>query len=280
MNKLRKVFTALNYDLYYSISNPKIWAAVVLILTMAFTGLSGYVFLLRDFDLPISAGAVCGLFSSSSITFSIFTALLLIFSEMPFNDPQQVFMITRCGKRAWCISQILYIIVVSVFIMLAILLFSMLLFTGRLSFDDSWGKVMHAVNDTEIVKKYQIRNSLSTYVMSLITPMKAIGYTVPLTLVTFISFGTMVFALNMYSRKVAGTIVGVVFITLNFTSVLFNEGWMPWITMLKWCSIEQINFTHSGTNPTPEHAYIMLSGIFVLSVAAALFGSRKKSDVL
>lgn len=280
MDTLRKTITATRYNLYYSISNPKIWAAVVLILTMTFVHLSGYVFLLRDFDLPISIGAICGLFSNPFFIMIDFTGLLLIFSEMPFNDSQQTFMVTRSGKRAWCIGQILYIIVVSVFIMLAILLFSMLLFAGRLSFDDSWGKIMHAVNNAEIIKKYPIRSSLSTDVMSMIAPMDAIACTVPLTLLTFTSYGAMVFALNMYSRKIAGTVVGVVFMTLNLVSGYFMYGWLPWITMLGWCSIEKINFTHSGTNPTPEHAYIMLSGIFVLSVAAALFGSRKKSDVL
>lgn len=280
MNNLRKIFTATGYDLYYSISNPKIWAAVVLILTTVFVDYSGYILMIADFDLPVSIGIISGLFTDPFFVMIAFTGLLLIFSEMPFNDPQQVFMITRCGKRAWCISQILYIIAVSAFVMLSIFAFTMIIFAGHLTFDDTWGRIIPAANNTEIYSKYPIHLSISSYIISSLTPREALIYSVPIALFTFVTFGCLIFALNTMSRKIAGTIIGAIFVAENWIAVYLPYSWVPWVTMLGWCSLNRINFAHIGTNPRPEHAYIMLSGISVLSVAVVLFHSRKKTDVL
>lgn len=280
MNDLRKSFTATGYNLYYSISNPKIWAALVLILTTVFVDYSGYILMIADFDLPVSIGIISGLFIDPFFVMVAFTGLLLIFSEMPFNDPQQVFMITRCGKRAWCISQILYIIAVSLFVMLSIFIFTMIIFAGHLIFDDSWGRIIPSANSGEVIAKYPIRLSINSYIISFLTPQEALIYSVPTALFTFVTFGCLIFALNTMSRKIAGTIIGAVFVAENWIAVYLPYNWVPWVTMLGWCSLNRINFAHTGTNPAPEHAYIMLSVIFVLSVAVVLFRSRKKIDVL
>lgn len=280
MDNLRKIFTATGYDLYYSISNPKIWAAVVLILTTVFVDYSGYILIIADFDLPVSIGIVSGLFIDPFFVMVAFTGLLLIFSEMPFNDPQQVFMITRCGKRAWCISQILYIIVVSAFVMLAIFLFTMLVFAGHLTFDNSWGRIILSANSDEVIAKYPIRLGIDSYITSSLTPQEALIYSIPVALFTFVAFGCLIFALNTISHKIVGTIIGAIIVAENWIATYLLYSWVPWVTMLGWCSLNRINFAHTGTNPTPEHAYIMLSGIFVLSVAAVLFRSRKKTDVM
>lgn len=277
MKNLQAVFTATKYHLYYSITNPRIWAGVILILTVVFNRIYPYALFANDVDYPVNFGVVCVHFSDNFSAASIFTSLLLIFSDMPFKNPQQLFLVTRCGKRTWCISQFLYIIVVSIAVMLIIILLTMLMLAGHLSFDNEWGKIIKSALSVPY-EKYRIDAILSPTALNSFTPHSALLWCLPVGTLAFITFGSIIFAFNMISNSVAGSVIGALFVGVHFMS--FNAPQLLWTSPLGWLSLSVINVTLTTSFPPPGYALAMFSGMFVLSIAEALLRVRKKSDIL
>lgn len=168
--------------------------------------------------------------------------------------------------------------------MLTITLITIIMLMGHLAFDNSWGKVINTVpqNFELFSEKYNVSGTLSYESINNFTPYEALAWSVPIGTLTFAVFGSMVFALNMVSRKTAGIAGGAVLITFHIlisgkTVILWN---FRWFSPLEWCNIEIINIKHNSQMPTPEYAICALLSLYILSIITVLFNSRKKSDIL
>lgn len=282
MKTLRTSFMSTGYHLYYSLTNPKIWAALLMILAAVFLRINPYSKIAADYNETVSIGIISYLFSDVFSVTIIYAALLFIFSELPFDNPQQIFLVTRSGKRAWCVSQFLYIIAVSLFVTLLISVFTVILLSGHLSFENSWGKVINTViQSDELSEKYQIYDCITTEAVNTFTPHKALVWSVLSGTLTFVVFGSLIYTFNSISHKTAGIIFGVLLIACHmFTGYFANLILFLWFAPLEWSSIMVININHISKMPTPEYAICMLAGLFVLSAGFAIFRSQKKSDIL
>ena len=105
-----KVFTLTRYHIYYTMMQSKFWAAVLMILSAGYINVKSVTQIVFKYETPVSFGIFALIFSGAFFGVVLPVALLFIFSEMPFKNSQQIFLLTRSGKQTWCISQILFII--------------------------------------------------------------------------------------------------------------------------------------------------------------------------
>lgn len=280
MKTLKKILTTTGYHLYYSLASIKVWSGITLILAAIYLRVHTFAEIAGDFNVSVSIGIIALVCSDPFVGTVIFYSLLFIFSELPFQNPQQMLLLTRSGKRSWYISQLLYIIVASLFVELLIILFSMLLLAGHLSFGNSWGKVINtAVRSNEMRKQYDIMRIVPDTINTF-TPYKALAWNLPCGTLTYIVFGNIVYALNVISRRSAGIIAGAVLIVFHFFCGYFIQSLFWWFSPLEWSDINTINITHISRKPTPEYAVCALLGLYIISVFIIVFSSRKKVDVL
>lgn len=280
MQFIRKTFTTACYHLFYTLFHPKFWTAVLLVLTVTYIRIQPYAAVANDFNTDVSIGILSFIYSDALFISVIYISLLLIFSELPFKNTQQTFLLTRSGRRAWCVSQILYIIVISVFVTIVICLFTMLLLTGHLSFDDKWDKVIVSAVNNKLPKEYAVPGYVNPEAVVLFSPHRAIAWSLLCGTFCSITFGLIIFSANLASGTNLGNPLGSVLIAVYWLFLYTDKYFLIWFSPLEWASIDTINWKHNSQMPTPEFALITLSVICIISAIIILFRSRKGSKTV
>lgn len=280
MNFIRKTLTTTGYHLFYTLFHPKFWTAVLLVLTVTYIRIRPYAEVADDFNANVSIGILSFIYSDVLFVTVIFISLLLIFSELPFKNTQQTFLLTRSGRRAWCASQILYIIVISIVITAAAALFSTLLLSGNLSFDNKWDKVINSVMSGKLPEGYAAPRCVSPEALIVFSPYKAIAWSLLCGTFCSIMFGLIIFAANLASGRSVGIAIGSVLISLYWLFGYTDKYFLIWFSPLEWASIDTINWRHVSKMPTPEFALGALTTTCVISIITILFCSRKGSKTV
>lgn len=281
MNEILKILAMTRHHLYCSVTNPKVWAAMIIIVSAVFKVVFPFARIGEDYNKPVNFSAAAVPFASSYSILMIFSALLLIFSDMPFNNPQQVFLVTRGGKRSWYISQLLFVTAASVLISVIEILISWIIIFGHISFENSWGAVENSITRSlNLLVTYNFIGSFSDYVISNVSPLGAFAWCTLVGTFIYTVFGTLIYALNSITRKTGGIIIGTLLI--GYHGLMWN--WLhpkyKWLAVLDWGNIDYIDIQHNTLYPTPEFVIGVLAGMYIISAAIILINFRKRTDIL
>lgn len=276
MKTIRAAFGITRRHLFYILNSPKLWAAVLLILSSVYTFVEPYAEAAWALNEDVSVGILACNFCYTSLILNIYLALLLIFSELPFKDPQQIMIITRSGKRAWYLSQMFYIFAVSIVVTVMISLVSAIILTGHLSFGNSWGRI---ITNAFGLHKYGVMGVASTEALSEFSPYAAIGWSLPVGILTMISFGSVIFSLNSLFRNSVGTAAGGLIISLTLIGRFMSFPGSRYFMLIDWSDFTKLNLHNSPKNPVPWFQIAILTAMLVVSIAIIIFRSRKKADI-
>ncbi len=276
---MKTIYTALvmtRRHLFYIINSPRAWAAAILILSSVCSLIVPYAKAAWALDQNVSIGILAYNFCYGTMTIKLYLALLLVFSELPFKDPQQLMIITRSGKRAWHLSQLFYVIAVAAAITVAVSLVSMAILVGHLSFDGSWGRIL--TNGTSM-HKYKIACAISSDVLKEFSPYAAIGWSLPVGTLTMISFGSIILSLNSLFRGSAGTIAGGLIIALTLIGRFIGVPGTFYFMILDWGNFSDLNIHNAPKTPTPLFEIGALAATLIVSIIVIIFCSRKKAEI-
>ncbi len=281
MNEFLKILTMTRHHLYCSVINPKIWAAMIIIVSAVFKVVFPFARIGEDYNKPVNFSAAAIPFLSNYSILLIFCALLLIFSDMPFSDPQQVFAVTRGGKRSWHISQLLFIIAASVLISMIEILISWIIIFVYVTFENSWGAVENSISQSgDLLIKYEFVGYFSNNVISNVSPLRAFTWSTLIGTFIYTVFGTLIYALNSITRKMGGIICGTILVGYQALMWNFIHPKYKWLAVLSWGNLDYIDIQHNSLYPTSEFVIGMLSGMYMISAAIILINFRKRTDIL
>ena len=71
----------------------------------------------------------------------MFAGVLLFYTDAPFYDSHQLFVVMRSGVSRWCLGQALYVIAVSVGYMCFLTAMSVVVLLPQITFSGEWGRV-------------------------------------------------------------------------------------------------------------------------------------------
>lgn len=273
-----KTFLLTRNHIYYTMVQPKFHAAMLMILTANYINVQSVSQIVFRYDTPISFGIFALIFSGSFFSTVLSIALLFIFSELPFKNAQQVFLITRSGKRTWCVSWILYIAAVSVFVLLSVLIETFLIFGGKISFDNSsWGKVIMSVYNTNLGSEYEVTFRAGAPYESIIavSPSNALLYVIVTEFFLSVAMGLVVFSVNLVTHGVGGIIIGGVPIALNLFLSYFDN-----ITFFRLSPFSWVKLSGVIKLPFTWYPVLILSIISFAAILGALGRCRKSADIL
>ncbi len=235
----------------------------------------------EDHNKPVNFSAAAIPFSSNYSVLLISCALLLIFSDMPFNDPQQVFIVTRGGKRSWYISQLLFVTAASVLISVIEILISWIIIFGHITFEDSWGAVENSISQSsDLLIRYEFVGCFSNYVISNVSPLRAFAWCTLIGTFIYTVFGTLIYVLNTITRKIGGIICGTILVGYQALMWNFIHPKYKWLAVLSWGNLDHIDIQHNSLYPTSEFVIGVLSGMYMISAAIILVNFRKRTDIL
>lgn len=273
-----KALTLTKYHIYYIMAQSKFWAAMLMILSANYINIKGVTQIVFQYKTPVSFGILALVFSGSFFTVVLSMALLFIFSEMPFRSTQQIFLLTRSGKLTWCVSQLLFIVFISIFVILTVLLETFLLFGCQISFDkSSWGKVIMSIYNTGLGSEYEVTFLGGAPYESIlaVSPAQAVFYVLTTAFLLSIVIGLTVFTINLISDSSLGIVFGGVLVALNLFTSYFQSLTFFRLSPVSWIKLNAVKLL-------PFQLYPML--IFGIIAAAAVCSSlvkcRKRSDII
>ena len=269
---------ATRRNLFYILNSPKLWAAGLLIFYGVFSLVEPYAKAAWALGEDVSIGILAYNFSRGMSILDLYLALLLIFSELPFKDPQQTYLIMRSGKRAWYLSQIFYIIAVSVSVTLIISLVSAIILTGHLSFGNAWGNIITKGANGGLYK-YGVVGLIPSGAHKTFSPYAALAWSLPVGTLTMTAFGSIVFSLNSLFRGSVGTVAGAVIIALTLIGRFLGVTGSRYLMIIDWSDFSAVNLNRAPKTPTPEFEICVLAAMFFISVILIVFCARKKTDI-
>lgn len=275
---MQKTFLLTRNHIYYTAVQPKFWAAMLMILSANYIKVQPVSQIVFRYNTPVNFGIFALIFSEPFFGAVLSIALLFIFSELPFKNAQQIFLVTRSGKRIWCASQILYIAAVSLFVLLSVFLETALICGGKISFEnDSWGKVIMSIYNTELGNEYEIafRGGAPYESIIALSPAAALIYAASTELLLSIMTGLLVFSVNLETRGAGGIIVGGVPIALNM--------FMPYFDNIRFFRLSPFSWTRMRAVirlPFLLYPALILGIISIAAAVLALVKCRKRADIL
>ena len=263
--------------LLYALNSPKVWAGILLVLSSVLTLVTPFVRSAYAFGETVSVGIIAYNFSSHNSILKIFIALLFIFSELPLKDAGQNFIVIRGGKRAWYLSQIIYVFCVSALLILIISLFSIIPLTGKLDFKNSWGIIhQNAANFSPAMAQFNVSASVSDAALKAVSPYAALAWSIPVGVLLMFTFGNIILSLNSLSRGgYIGTVAGIILISLYLFKSFVAFPWYDNFTIIEWAGFTP----KSGEGAKPAVVITALFCLLLISGIITAIRSRKKSDL-
>ncbi len=273
-----KALTLTRYHIYYTMTQSKFWAAILMILSANYINVKSVTQIVFQYKTPVSFGVFALIFSGAFFGVVLPVALLFIFSEMPFKNSQQIFLLTRSGKQTWCVSQILFILFVSLFVILVILLETFLLFGCQISFDNSsWGKVIMSIYNTGLGFDFEVSfiSGAPYQAIVAVSPAEAVVYVLTTVFLLSAAMGLIVFSVNLTAGRSLGIIIGGVFVALNLFISYFQTPAFFRLSPASWIDLNAVKLL-----PFKLYPALVFGIMMTAAVCTALIKCRKKSDII
>lgn len=190
--------------------------------------------------------------------------VLCFFSNAPFMNRSEMYVILRVGRKRWGERNIGYIFVCSIALSLILAVMSILLILPVTDFSVQWGKLYKTLAVHGNMIGFPILNEM----MSLYTPLVLMGVIFVLDALAFAVIGMMLYTLSLYMNRIMTYLLTIIVVFLptiehniKWSIVYFSP--FSWINPGKWrygTMLDQPDFTYMIT------AYLLM--LFLLVIAA------------
>mgnify|MGYP000178248066 CR=1 FL=1 len=201
-----------------------------------------------------------------------FFPLLLIFSNAPFIDSNQLYIIARSGRIKWCMGQICYIFITSSIYFVFIILFSILLNIKCIEFTNDWGKVINTLANTNAGTEFQIGFSPDRNIVNMFSPLQAVWFTFLHSWVSGVVLGLIIFLFNMIFKGVGTFISSFI---LVFSAIASKQISLVKFSPVTWSTLNYIHIIKNDGLPNYRYITVGYIGISFVLLILILFVSKK-----
>ncbi len=277
---MRQVFELTRLYLYKQIGTVKFWTPFILAITAIYEAVMPISKMTRHYSAAINGFSAAFIFSDQITVFVLFIGIFILFSDLPFQDTQQTFLLARSGKRGWIFSQVLYVILVSIVYFLFVFIFFCIITIPYLKFDyNDWGKIIKTIAAANASDKFGIRIRVSQGALSDFSPIEGFLYSFGIGVFTAIVLGMINLTFNLIIKARSGIIAtGILIFMYMFVSYVNAISLkMFYFSPLGWCSLNMADKYGRSVLPDISFIVLTLTIVFLLLNIALLFYSNKKS---
>ncbi len=260
MDNIIKIFRIAYYSLKKTFTSSKIYIVMIL----SFMYVQFMVNPVKVFAENVQIGVSPYVFPfllTSDYSVKIFLLLvMLLFCNAPFMDEAQLYILIRTGRRKWCAGQILYIMLLSGFYVLLLILFTVIALIPELSLETGWGKVINTFAQTGIAPAHGIPIPFDYSVILKYEPITAMILEGFLCWLLFILFGNLIFTINMQISKFAGNAIAAALIFFQMMSEEISPV-LTYFSPASWVSLSFLDL--NNTNQYPGISYALTAMIII-----------------
>lgn len=269
-------------NLYKHLTTVNFWIPFILAVAAVYEFTHSLANMAAYYSIPINGFAVSFLFTSLNQTLIIFLGVFIMFSDLPFKDNQQMFMISRSGKRAWIFSQVFYVLVVSLIYFAFIFICFCAVSIPNIGFSTvSWGKIIKTIAATDAAESFGLMFRVPRNVLTDFSPLEAVFFSFGISYAVAIVLGLLSLFFNLTVKRNSGTIIfGALVFSLMFTH-MHGSNIMYYLSPINWCSISIVD--KKGVSVYPDVSWIitvLCIWLVVDIIALFVFGGKKIKFVL
>lgn len=217
----------------------------------------------------------------------IFSLLVMLFSNAPFIDDNQLFVISRCSRQKRCVGQLLYIYATSgIFVIAFVLIFNILHFWS-IDFTSDWGRMIIVAANGQ--NPESVICMINSDIVDYFTPAVAMFYTMLLMWLGCIFIGLVIYVVNSATQKLAfGVLSGGFFVLWDcFSEAIARTASeekkiiFDYLSPVSWSSLSRLDFTGEHIHPGITYVLVAYAVLIIgLSAAAVLISKRQEIKVI
>lgn len=235
---------------------------------------------IRDFLFSVNENAspflLPFLFNDVTLTAAIFAGAVLFFTDAPFYDKHQLFVIMRSGTVKWVLGQILYVFAVSAVYMLFLVGMSLLMLVPKLGLNAEWGRVWTTLSLTDAGSLFGLTFGVSDLIIFGYHPVAAMLLVVLLGFLICSLYGFCLWCLNLYTGKTVSLVITLASILL-VTRVRYFPNWVMYLVPSAWADLSNLSKYANHGIDVPRAILILITGC--LCLAGLAFYKTVHSDI-
>lgn len=205
--------------------------------------------------------------------------VIMIFSDAPFIDSNQQFVMVRSGRLSWGIGQMLYIVVGSFCYTMFMLLSSIIVNIGHIQLDTLWGKGLILAATTNLTSALGIQYDTVKVTGSIVryyTPAQAMLWSFVFLWMICTILGLIIYDLNILFKSNAVGVLVTGFMVF-FTAIVDEVQQFMWFSPVTWSSLNNIDVAKTTSLPSFYFVLYMYSGaIVILFIMGALLSRSRR----
>lgn len=253
-------------------TNLKIYLSILLICIFIFENFSNVFSFAQENGYRVTPFLFPFSFTHYFIKLMIHICIVFLFVDAPFVNSLQLSLISRCGRKIWYRTQMLYLLICSFLITVFIMLLPVVRYMNLIVFQNDWGKIL-----TTLSKSTEILHPIHPELVTRYSPIEVMGYTsIVFFLLTFL-IGMVLYLCNiMFKSRSVGIIIITAFIIFDFLIHLMNNIKLVWFSPFSWIQLTNMAYGRVDYLPSTSFAIITLIGINILLATIISIVSKKK----
>ena len=196
-------------------------SATLMVLGLVLAVTSGIDRLICDIGENVTIGIVPHIFSDKY--FSAFYGIIVCYllSEIPYFNSNELYYITRMGRKKWFLSKALSILILMLLFTITTFLICIVAFIPRISFSLEWGKVIKTMAYSTNIYSYNLLCQPSAVILGKYEPVQAIVLSLLMAWGVSTMIGYIMFALSIFFSRFVSTVFALSVALLGLSGGLF-----------------------------------------------------------
>jgi len=270
-------------NLYKHLGTVNFWIPFLLAIASVYEFTSSLAKMAKYYSIPVNGFSAVFFLTDTYSVLIIFLGILILFSDLPFKDSQQMFLVSRSGKRAWIFSQVLYVILVSILYFAFIFIcFCAVLFPNLYFNSENWGKIINTISLSSVAQRFELWFTVPQSVLSDFSPLNGFLYSFGIALFVTCVLGLIILIFNLTVKHNTGVFISGAIIFLYMFQYMNHNGYiLYYFSPLNWISLYTAD--KNGITPYPDILWVItiLCLFFVFELIALFtFGAKKTKFIL
>jgi hypothetical protein len=275
MNRIRTIFQMAWLDILQWRHSGRIGIIALFIIMIFNDSLEAIRNFILNVGISISTFIYPFLMTSDRNIVFVTIAAVVMFCDAPFLTNNQIYLITRMGKKIWFASKILYIIMGSIIYMLFTYTVSIVLLLPHVNLKNEWGKVLGTLCATNASNQFEVMLGMNYNILLDYKPFEAIIIELFLGILIVSFIGILLFVLNIYFKKEISILIvsGIVVFGMFANSLPYKA---YFFSITSWINLTINTKYNYGVLPYQKLTFGILILLNLFLVLIAWFGIKQK----
>lgn len=202
----------------------------------------------------------------------LLAGIIFLFSNVPFINKNQPYVIIRSKRLFWVLGQILYIIMASGIYYIILIGTSIIMLLPNITFaTDGWGKIINTLAQTNTGELIELQFGISEKIVTSYSPFQALGLSFLLNWGMASFMGLLMFAFSLKFNRKIGLFAGSMLLFFDLLVINAFPFKFYYLSPVTFSRLAMLDPTGVSTLPKLTYPFIFFGiGIILLSVISVV----------